>query len=170
MATGTEGARNEWVTTEAHRLMTTSAQSDDRHLLSRLRKARKNETQGLRSSFFSCAFQLFLKYLAMSISNWAELADERNFPVDWSPYCCRANSRFRRSLSFPGSLAQLLLVARAKSLHQGLGMVFSFLQGWGARSGREGGGGVTWLDMTKVYSKLVLTHSKPLASFHSKWI
>lgn len=53
-------------------------------------------------------FQLFLKYLAMSISKWAELADEHNFPGDWAPYCCGATSRFLRSLSFPVSRAQLL--------------------------------------------------------------
>lgn len=44
----------------------------------------------------------------MSISKWAELADEHNFPGDWAPYCCGANSRFLRSLSFPVSRAQLL--------------------------------------------------------------
>lgn len=44
----------------------------------------------------------------MSISKWAELADEHNFPGDWAPYCCEANSRFLRSLSFPVSRAQLL--------------------------------------------------------------
>lgn len=66
------------------------------------------------SLFLACAFQLFLKYLAMSISKWAELADEHNFPLDWAPYCCGARSRFLRSLSFPVSLAQLLLSASAK--------------------------------------------------------
>ena len=84
--------------------------------------------------FFACAFQLFLKYLAMSISNWAELADEHNFPVDWAPYCCRANSRFLRSLSFAGCLAQLLPAAKAK--------LYTGARGWQAATGgweRRGG-------------------------------
>lgn len=93
-------------------------------------KKRKRKNLSLRIKiffFFACAFQLFLKYLAMSISNWAELADEHNFPVDWAPYCCRANSRFLRSLSFAGCLAQLLPAAKAK--------LYTGAWGWHAATG-----------------------------------
>lgn len=84
------------------------------NLLIRKRKTNGQEKWSPRIEIFACTFQLFLKYLAMSISKWAELADEHNFPLDWAPYCCGVNSRFLRSLSFPVSLAQLLLSAPAK--------------------------------------------------------
>lgn len=104
--------------------------------------------------FFACAFQLFLKYLAMSISNWAELADEHNFPLDWAPYCSRANSRFLRSLSFPGSFAQLLHAAKAKLYTRALG--------WQAATGGwEGRGG----KLAKELKKVITIRGKRVSTF-----
>lgn len=110
--------------------------------------------------FFACAFQLFLKYLAMSISNWAELADEHNFPVDWAPYCCRANSRFLRSLSFAGCLAQLLPAAKAK--------LYTGARGWRAATGGWEGEEGSWLQSRRQSLSAEETESKSFQAIPGK--